>query len=152
MEFTLNENFSHEGPVGGLIGVAETGIKDGLVSKQIAPKSVSINNNIIKITISSVYQIANFAISVYDGGETGLILVVAAPAKPYQAQARYIGIIRTTKFYVKDNSIYINTDSKTNAVYSIFPLSTNVQIKSIESIPRQEFDDSYYEIPVSTII
>ena len=93
--------------------MAEPGIKDGLVSKLTASKSISINNNLVKITISSIYQSANFAISVYDGGETGLILVVASPTNPNQAVARFMGIIRSTKLYVKDNSIYIYTNATT---------------------------------------
>lgn len=137
--------------VGGLIGVAEPGIKDGLVSKLTASKSIPINNNLIKITLSSIFQSANFAISVYDGGETGLILVVASPTNPNQAVARFMGEIRTTKLYVKDNSIYIGTNSITNANYSIIPLSVSMTIQAIESIPRQTFDDTYKEITVSRL-
>ena len=137
--------------MGGLIGVAEPGIKDGLVSKLTASKSISINNNLVKITISSIYQSANFAISVYDGGETGLILVVASPTNPNQAVARVMGIIRSTKLYVKDNSIYIYTNATTNAIYSIIPLSVSITIQAIESIPRQTFDDTYKEITISQL-
>ena len=137
--------------MGGLIGVAEPGEKDGLVAKSAAPKVVTINNNLVKITLTSKYQSANFAISVYDGGETGLIFLVSSPNTPHNAVAKSMSIIRSTKLYVKDNSIYIYTDATANASYSIVPLSVSSQIQAIESIPRQTFDDGYTEVPITSL-
>ena len=48
MEFTLNENFSHEEPVGGLIGTA-TKTKDGLLEKELYANralGIQLSNNI----------------------------------------------------------------------------------------------------------
>ena len=138
--------------VGGLIGVVELGVKNGLVNKSAGNKVIAIDNTIIRIKINSLYSCTTFAVSMYDGGEVGLFLLSITLNNNLHSKCGIIGSSRTTKIYTKDTDIYIATDSKSNANYTISSFTPNSGVVSVDAIPRQEFDDSYYEVPISSII
>ena len=137
--------------VGGLIGAAILGEKNGLMPKTVGYKTISINDTYAKISMESLYNSLTLSVSMYDGGEVGLFLLSVSLSQNKYCKCGLIGNKRGTKFYVKDKSLYIATTSTTNCHYSISSFSLNSQIISVEAIPRQEFDNSYYEIPVSSI-
>ena len=138
--------------VGGLIGSATLGIRNGLMPKSVGYRTMAIENTYIKISMGSLYNSLTLSVSMYDGGEVGLFLLSVSLVQNKYCKCGLIGSKRTTRFYVKDKYVYIATTSTTNCHYSISSFSLNSQIVSIDDIPRQEFDDSYYEIPISPII
>lgn len=138
--------------VGGLIGVVELGVKNGLVNKNAGNKVIAIDNTIIRIKINSLYSCTTFAVSMYDGGEVGLFLLSITLNNNLYSKCGIIGSSRTTKIYTKDTDIYIATDSKSNANYTISSFTPHSGVVSVDAIPRQEFDGSYYEVPISSII
>ncbi|WP_302787318.1 hypothetical protein [Phocaeicola coprophilus] len=138
--------------MGGLIGVVELGVKDGLVPKGSGNKVITINNTIVRIKTDSIYTCATLAVSMYDGGEVGLLLLSISLNNNIHSKCGIIGSSRTTKIYTKDTDIYIATDSKSNSYYTILSFTPSSGIVSVNAIPRQEFDGSYYEVPISSII
>ena len=138
--------------VGGLIGVVELGVKDGLVPKGSGNKVITIDNTIVRIKTHSIYTCVTLAVSMYDGGEVGLLLLSISLNDNRYSKCGIIGSSRTTKIYIKGTDIYIATDSKANAYYTILSFTPSSGIVSVDAIPRQEFDGSYYEVPISSII
>lgn len=138
--------------VGELIGSATLGIRNGLMPKSVGYRTMTIKNTYIKISMESLYNSLTLSVSMFDGGEVGLFLLSVSLVQNKYCKCGLIGNKRTTRFYVKDKYVYIATTSTTNCHYSISSFSLNSQIVSVDDIPRQEFDDSYYEIPISPII
>ena len=138
--------------VGGLLPLATLGKNDGLMPKSVGYKIISINNTFIKISMETLYNSLTLSISMYDGGEVGLFFLSISLVQNKYSKCGLIGNRRGTKFYVKDKYLYVATSSTTNCHYSISSFSLASQIVSVEGIPRLEFDDSFYEIPISSII
>lgn len=138
--------------MGELIGAATLGIRNGLMPKSVGYRTMAIENTYIKISMESLYNSLTLSVSMFDGGEVGLFLLLVSLVQNKYSKCGLIGNKRTTRFYVKDKYVYIATTSTTNCHYSISSFSLNSQIVSVDDIPRQEFDDSYYEIPISPII
>lgn len=138
--------------VGGLIGIATLGENNGFMPKSVGYKTIAIEDTYAKISMGSLYNSLTLSVSMYDGGEVGLFLLSVSLAQNKNCKCGLIGNKRGTRFYVKDKYLYIATTSTTNCHYCISSFSVNSQIVSVDAIPRQEFDDSYYEIPISPII
>lgn len=138
--------------VGGLLPLATLGGNNGFMPKSVGYKTISIKDTYAKISMESLYNSLTLSVSMYDGGEVGLFLLSVSLAQSKYCKCGLIGNKRGTRFYVKDKYLYIATTSTMNCHYSISSFSVNSQIVSVDAIPRQEFDDSYYEIPISPII
>ena len=138
--------------VGGLLPLATLGENNGFMPKSVGYKTISIKDTYAKISMESLYNSLTLSVSMYDGGEVGLFLLSISLAQSKYCKCGLIGNKRGTRFYVKDKYLYIATTSTTNCHYCISSFSVNSQIVSVDAIPRQEFDDSYYEIQISPII
>lgn len=138
--------------MGGLLPTAKLGKNNGITPKSVGFEFIQIQNSYIKISMSSLYNSLTLAVSMYAGGEVGLFLLSIALSRKTESKCALIGNKRGTKFYVRDKFLYISTTDTTNSHYSITSFSLASQIESVESIPRQEFDDSYYELTVTPIV
>ena len=138
--------------MGGLLPLATLGENNGFMPKSVGYKTISIKNTFIKISMETLYNSLTLSISMYDGGEVGLFFLSISLVQNKYSKCGLIGNKRGTRFYVKDKYLYIATTSTTNCNYSISSFSLNSQIVSVEAIQQQEFDESYYEIPISSII
>ena len=135
--------------MGELLPIATPGTS-GLMPYQIAPKQININNSFVKISMGGLYNSLTLTVSIYDGGDVGLFILSVGLSNKI-CKCILIGEKRTTRFYIKDKDLYITTDSVANCHYSISPMSLGSQIQTIESIPKQEIDNTFTEIPIISI-
>ena len=138
--------------MGGLLPLATLGEKNGFMHKSVGYKTISIKDTYVKISMGSLYNSLTLSVSMFDGGEVGLFLLSVSLVQNNYCKCGLIGNKRGTRFYVKDKYLYIATTSTTNCHYCISSFSIDSQIVSVDAIPRQDFDDSYHEIPISPII